>query len=413
MNKRDRLDLIIGKKLNSFEVTPPEEVWHAVEKSLNLAASVQRRRQQIRKAAWWFSAAAILIVSAVISLPYFFGYNLNVGKAVSIAQSAKEVEYPNSEVPIQISSSNVNIQDITRGGSSTEMNFGKADKMKADNTDHTENGDDNTIKSDADNCVADKSDADADNLCKKSLEEGKNERNIAIKGENNYKIDDFAALDYAESIKSKKHGKYSLSFSSNIAPGANTAVNNGFKMASFGGNSVSAVGISIVERTSDIKYSLPFSIGVQLHIKLSDKLRLGTGVNYSYLRSKYDGLINKKPYSIKQSLHYIGVPVNLYAIFPYNSKFGFYINAGGTIEKGIRAVNDLKSYNDSYHFSNSISGFQYSINGGLGFEYKFNSVTGIYLEPNAVYYFNSDIPASIRTDQPFQFKVELGFRIHL
>ena len=78
------------------------------------------------------------------------------------------------------------------------------------------------------------------------------------------------------------------------------------------------------------------------------------------------------------------------------------------------AVYRLSSYDVVEHRESvNMKGFQYSANMGFGMEYKFIPEIGLYLEPNIVYYFNSDTPASIRTDQPLQIKAEVGFRFHL
>ena len=84
------------------------------------------------------------------------------------------------------------------------------------------------------------------------------------------------------------------------------------------------------------------------------------------------------------------------------------------MEKGINASYKLTSYDAiSYSYNADMSGFQFSANVGFGMEYRFIPMLGVYLEPNLVYYFNSDMPASIRTDQPLQVKAELGFRFHI
>ncbi len=420
MIERTKSEMLLSKKLNSVQVNPPDGMWEAIDSSLSMADMLYRRRQTIRKVICGVSAAAVIVVSAIISLPYLSDNHVSVEKAVAVVESAKEMKYEASDTPVQVAPSIVSVAEQATNScgvnskASTQLEEKRGEEV-AKNSNDIESNERKALANSIDseqkilsqNVTNEQNAVLPQKVCESKSEEKKYY-------ETNYKIDDFAALEYGESIAARNRKRYLLSFSSNVAPGANTDVNSGFKMASFGEDISSSIkGVSVVERTSEIKYSLPFSVGVQLQIKLSKNLNLGAGINYSYLRSKYDGLINKKPYNIKQSLHYIGIPVNIYALFPYNSKFIFYVNAGGTIEKGIRAVNRLKSYNESYRISNSISGVQYSINGGLGFEYKFNNSTGIYIEPNAAYYFNSDVPASIRTDQPFQFKVELGFRIHL
>ena len=97
-----------------------------------------------------------------------------------------------------------------------------------------------------------------------------------------------------------------------------------------------------------------------------------------------------------------------------NGKLKVYANAGAAIEKGVKASYRITSYDGtSFTSSAKMDGFQYSANAGFGLEYRFSQPYGVYLEPNAVYFFDSKVPASIRTDQPLQLRAEIGFRIHL
>jgi hypothetical protein len=117
-------------------------------------------------------------------------------------------------------------------------------------------------------------------------------------------------------------------------------------------------------------------------------------------------------YNGQQTLHYIGIPVNVYGIVAQRENFIFYINGGAMIEKGLRAKYKFSSYKDSHSHSTEIDGLEFSINAGLGVEYKFADYMGLYFEPNIIYFTNSDVRYSIRTDQPLQIKAELGCRFH-
>ena len=204
---------------------------------------------------------------------------------------------------------------------------------------------------------------------------------------------------------------YTLAFSQGIMPGSAASVAGSRVMASsaFGGALEHS---HMVEQVSDTKYSLPVNAGLQIQFPVGENMAVGVGVNYSMLKSKYDCLIDKVHYNVKQKLHYIGVPVNVYGLVVERNNFSFYVNAGVTLEKGIRAVYELNSYRDSQKYRADIEGVQFSINAGLGVEYKFGNAVGLYFEPNLVYYTNSEVMYSIRTDQPFQVKADIGFRFH-
>ena len=205
--------------------------------------------------------------------------------------------------------------------------------------------------------------------------------------------------------------KYSVAVSSGVIPGSSASVSGSTIKASSAGAGAISQSYSI-EQISDTRYSLPLNLGIQFQFALKDNIALGIGINYTMLRSRYDCLINKKQFEVTQMLHYVGVPVNVYGLIAERNRFSFYVNAGVMFEKGIRAVYDLKSYNQKEHSTSSIGGVDFSMNAGLGVEYRPGNLVGLYFEPNLVYFFNSDVPRSIRTDQPLQVKAELGCRFH-
>lgn len=217
------------------------------------------------------------------------------------------------------------------------------------------------------------------------------------------------AVDFEDDVRREK--RYTIALSQGINPGSTASVAGSRIMASsaFGGAMENS---HMVEQVSDVKYSLPVNVGIQLQLPVGRNVALGVGINYSMLKSKYDCLIDKVHYKVKQKLHYVGIPLNVYGLIADKNNFSFYVNAGITLEKGVKAVYKLGSYKGSQSYRTDIDGVQFSMNAGLGVEYKFGNAVGLYFEPNLVYYTNSDIMYSIRTDQPFQIKADVGFRFH-
>ena len=203
--------------------------------------------------------------------------------------------------------------------------------------------------------------------------------------------------------------RYVMAFSGGVMPGSSAGVNGPSIMAT---SSMYGTHSHIIEQVSDTKYVLPLNLGAQLQFPISENLALGVGVSYTMLKSKFDCLVNKVKYSGEQTLHYIGVPVNIYGTIAQKNKFMFYINAGAMLEKGIRAKYKFESYKDMHRYSTDMDGLLFSVNAGLGVEYKFSNYMGLYFEPNLIYFTNSDMQYSVRTDQPLQIKAELGCRFH-
>lgn len=222
--------------------------------------------------------------------------------------------------------------------------------------------------------------------------------------------------DFGEAMYvGKKHvSNYTLALASNITSGNSMEVSGMARKSYMSPSSTGGDGkVPVMEQVSDTKYALPLNIGLQLQIRINQAFSVGTGVSYTMLRSKYDCLIDKKMHSARQTLHYVGIPVNVYGTILQRKGFSVYANLGGAVEKGVRASYSLKSYDQTSEYGTSIDGVQFSVNFGFGVEYRFVRQFGFYIEPNAVYFFNSKIPNSIRTDQPFQLKAEVGFRLHL
>lgn len=170
---------------------------------------------------------------------------------------------------------------------------------------------------------------------------------------------------------------------------------------------------------SEPNFSFPLSFGLQLQIPVIERLSIGTGVNYTFLHSKYQAFIDlpdseKKQGLVDHDLHYLGVPVSLYYSIVQNEKIKFYVDAGGMVEKGLQSKCKIKDlYDNTEVYTDKISGVQWSVNAGLGFEYQFVNFLGLYLDPSITYFFDTDQPFSVRTSQPLQFKLEIGIRFHL
>ena len=114
---------------------------------------------------------------------------------------------------------------------------------------------------------------------------------------------------------------------------------------------------------------------------------------------------------IRNSQHYIGLPVNAFFNIINSKDVHFYTYAGGTVEKCI---------SDRYHVQTNhiihkekVDGVQLSAAVGLGAEFALTKHLGLYLDPSLRYYFDCDQPKSIRTAQPLMFAVEAGLRFRL
>lgn len=184
------------------------------------------------------------------------------------------------------------------------------------------------------------------------------------------------------------------------------------------GNRDSFTGRNFVEGTNSDSYSLPLSFGVGLRYRITDWLGVGIGVNYTLLGKKVSGVYydeNSGPHSVdmKNSQHYIGIPLDVYFSMFRTHRWDVYASLGGSVEKCV-----LNSYSGILEGENvshkpKVGGVQTSLKAGFGLEFSPVDFLGIYIDPSVRYYFNNNQPRSIRTAQPLAFGVEAGLRFKL
>lgn len=180
-------------------------------------------------------------------------------------------------------------------------------------------------------------------------------------------------------------------------PGANMAIKDG---------------ITPVTKPS---FAIPLTFGVQVQFPIGEIFAIGTGINYTYLQNSFQALIDNSVQAlVNQKIHYIGVPLSLYVNVLKNDHFTCYVSGGAAVEKGLQVSSRIQDLSDGVSYrKEGVKGLQWSANIGIGLQYSFNQLVGIYFDPSLVYFFDSDQPFSMRTTQPFQLDMELGLRFTL
>lgn len=169
---------------------------------------------------------------------------------------------------------------------------------------------------------------------------------------------------------------------------------------------------------TEIDHNLPIAVGLTFRYNLNQRWGVSSGLTYSLLTSKLRSESVNYFYDDRQTLHYLGVPLNFDYKLWQNNNFSTYISAGGLVEKNIAGKlssdyyidNKLQSSTDEKITSKQL---QWSINSAIGVEYRIADNIGIYAEPGVAYYFkNSSKIETIYKEQPFNFNLRLGLRIN-
>ena len=177
-----------------------------------------------------------------------------------------------------------------------------------------------------------------------------------------------------------------------------------------------------VEQTnSQTIYGIPLSFGAGVKLNFTKRWSLGMGLNYTLLTSKFSGKYTKVedgiaslPISatVRNSQHYIGIPINAYYNIVSRDFINFYAYAGGAVEKCVADTYEIMT-TPVIHHEESVKGIQLSANAGIGVEFLLGRYVGIYVDPSLRYYFHCGQPKSIRTAQPLMLGFEMGLRFNL
>lgn len=167
---------------------------------------------------------------------------------------------------------------------------------------------------------------------------------------------------------------------------------------------------------TNVKHHQPITFGLTLRYNLNERWSMSSGLTYSLLSSElYSGNGNYY-YDDRQTLHYIGIPVNIAYTFWQNDKISTYISTGGLVEKNVAG-----RLTSNYYLDNQLEistkekirskELQWSVNAAMGLGYQISNNIGLYAEPGISYYFkNSSELETLYKENPLHFNLRLGLR---
>lgn len=166
-----------------------------------------------------------------------------------------------------------------------------------------------------------------------------------------------------------------------------------------------------------IKHKTPVTFGASVSKKIGKKWSVGTGVNYTKLSAELTSGSGSNFISSEQSIHYVGIPVQVnYNVFQKGAFTG-YLTGGGLVEKAVSG--DIKT---QYIVDGTVKEeskekidekpVQISVNTAAGLQLKVIKNIGIYAEPGVSYHFkdNSSLQ-TIYKEKPLNFNIKFGIRI--
>ena len=184
----------------------------------------------------------------------------------------------------------------------------------------------------------------------------------------------------------------------------------------------SAAGVIVYnqpEVTTEYSHKMPVKIGASIRYDFNRFLGIESGLTYSFLSSDLktgkEGAVSGWSKGV-QSMHYLGIPLNLSFNIFSSRYFNAYVTAGGLMEKCVRGSLKTDEYLDGkYHGSSSTAlkqkGLQWSVNGAAGIQVNILPQLGLYMEPGVSHHFsNNSKVRTIYSDKPTDFSLSFGLR---
>ena len=397
----NRFDLEIRSMLENAREDVPEGLWQGIESRLPAPAKARPA------AIWWKIASATGAVAAAVALTVFFSTRPVVQNPVDIIPSqdsglSQLMETPlapetGNMKPLSIgqvlgeSVSETDGEDVTEtaGMEETDETAGKEETAPAAGTEETAVADETAVREEntAENWIRKYESADFDERGEELQGSRKEKRGVVLSA-------------YADALSNSNTAK-----ASDINMLKRPAVPQA----------------TTIEETGESRYAIPVAAGIGLRFDVSKRFSIGTGVSWSYLTRSFSGqfneldaegaIISQTGYTnIRNSQHYIGIPLNLYVDIIRKDFIDFYAYASGSANY---CLSNRYQMDKSKSYSPEGSNWQFSAGIGMGVEFIAAKKVGFYIDPSLNYWFTTGEVSNIRTRQPLMLGLELGIRLHI
>lgn len=246
--------------------------------------------------------------------------------------------------------------------------------------------------------------------------------------------DEYLKETPSEKVRARRSGGFSAGILAGGAVGGNTSGSKPTAMV-MGANPLaagvtktdwidkdskaSAIVYNQPEVQEEYSHKIPVKVGLTARYNITGRLGVETGLTYSILSSsvKTGNSETGKNWSTgSQTLHYLGIPLNI-SFNILNSRYvNIYVTGGGMMEKSISGSIKTDEYVDG-KFARTLKtnispkGLQWSVNAAAGVQANILPQLGFFVEPGVSHHFkNSSRVRSIYTDKPTDFSLGFGLR---
>lgn len=457
--KQDWTDTL-KQKMASYEERPSDELWAALSEKAGLQES---RRKVIPVWFWGLSAAAALMAGIFVvtkvndkSVNALGGITEDVAVSESVDAEVSEpidtavpepVERTLAEDLAEVKSvESVSLADVAVGRKQEAAKVGIKQEVKARKAKSALIAEAVPVESrvgagvvedsaeSADTSVLENQDVDAVPVESSVSAVAEDVTSVNAEEQAEMSWDEYLKETPSEKARARRSGGFSAGIVAGGSVGGNTSGSKPTAMV-MGANPLaagvtktdwidkdskaSAIVYNQPEVQEEYSHKIPVKVGLTARYNITGRLGVETGLTYSILSSsvKTGNSETGKNWSTgSQTLHYLGIPLNI-SFDILNSRYvNIYVTGGGMMEKSISGSIKTDEYVDGKFdrtLTTNISpkGLQWSVNAAAGVQANILPQLGFFVEPGVSHHFkNGSRVRSIYTDKPTDFSLGFGLR---
>lgn len=444
--KQDWTDTL-KQKMASYEERPSDELWAALSEKAGLQES---RRKVIPVWFWGLSAAAALMAGIFVvtkvndkSVNALGGITADVAVSEPIDAAVPEpVERTLAEDLAEVKSAeSVSLADVAVGRKQEAAKVGIKQEVKARKAKSALIAEAVPVESSVSAVAEDVTSVNTEEYAAEVSSENHDAREAATvesdtveQSEPAMSWDEYLKETPSEKARARRSGGFSAGILAGGAVGENTSGSKPTAMV-MGANPLaagvtktdwidkdskaSAIVYNQPEVQEEYSHKIPVKVGLTARYNITGRLGVETGLTYSILSSsvKIGNSETGKNWSTgSQTLHYLGIPLNI-SFNILNSRYvNIYVTGGGMMEKSISGSIKTDEYVDG-KFDRTLTtkispkGLQWSVNAAAGVQANILPQLGFFVEPGVSHHFkNGSRVRSIYTDKPTDFSLGFGLR---
>ncbi len=380
----------LEQHLADYQKSPSHDLWEGIEAGLDKASKRQARIVMIRR---WITAAALI---GVVSSGAILFWNRQQGRDLSaqkgLTETSAQVKPTNEMTPFNDSIADKS--EETKSPPKTLVRPLTEKKLIVDNhSHHTQDKQDIETERQESDIVS---------------EETSSEPSLVFEEHEN-------PLTRAFGRATKRQHSHLLAMNVYVSGRINNLERrNGVQMSqemlqefafTRGRDSDSPVYLFGYEERQS--HDQPISLGLTFSYPLTARLSIGTGVVYTKLNSDFTNVMLDNQVSRHQTLHYVGIPLNVQFTLWQWRGLNVYLSGGGQADWNVEAKVNIDGIDQKINKDR----MQWSIGGGLGMQFDVLPQFGLYAEPGIRYYFdNGSNVRNFFKEKPTDLHLELGLR---